>query len=208
MFNGKAKGITTELLCEAYLTSLGYNVSVPIGEDCKYDFILDVNNLLLRVQIKSCIEVETGIIIKAYSITTSGKENVKHKYSKNEIDMLGTYYNDQCYLLPIEFCNGSTRTLAFSRRKVNASIPLCVDDFTAENIIDYAINNKDYNNLENHMTVYQYDFNGNLLNTFESYSDAARFIGKQPGHISDCARGLCKTAFGYKWSLKPIETAQ
>ena len=46
MVNSKAKGITTELLCQAYLSSLGYNVSVPIGEDCRYDMILDVDGKL------------------------------------------------------------------------------------------------------------------------------------------------------------------
>lgn len=205
MFNGKAKGIATELLCEAYLTSLGYNVSVPIGEDCKYDFILDVQNRLLRVQVKSCVEIDTGIIVKAYTITTSGKENIKHKYSKDDIDMLCTYYNNQCYLLPIEFCNGSSRTLAFSRRKVNSSTPLYIEDFTAENVINCVLHNKDYKKeLSNNIIVYQYDLDDNLLNTFNSYSDAARFIGKTPSHISYCARGLSKTAFGYKWSLKPI----
>jgi len=42
MTETKAKGLTNELLCEAYLTSLGYNVSIPLGEECRYDLILDI----------------------------------------------------------------------------------------------------------------------------------------------------------------------
>ena len=47
MVETKIKGLTTELLCQAYLTSLGYNISIPIGEDCRYDMILDLNGKLL-----------------------------------------------------------------------------------------------------------------------------------------------------------------
>ena len=35
----KIKGLTTELQCQTYFTQKGYNVSVPLGEDCRYDRI-------------------------------------------------------------------------------------------------------------------------------------------------------------------------
>ena len=45
----KRKGLTTELQCQLYFTELGYNVSVPLGEDCKYDMIVDFNGILKRI---------------------------------------------------------------------------------------------------------------------------------------------------------------
>lgn len=49
--------------------------------------------------------------------------------------------------------------------------------------------------------VNQYDLNDNFIQTFPSYSEAAKAIGKNAtyGNISRAARGKRKTAYGYKW---------
>ena len=73
---------------------MGYNVSVPIGEDCRYDIILDIKKELLKIQIKTCQVKKNGISINTTSVTTSGKENNIHKYTKEEIDYFATYYNN------------------------------------------------------------------------------------------------------------------
>ena len=201
MSTRKIKGLETELLCQAYLTSLGYNVSVPIGEDCRYDIILDIKKELLKIQIKTCQVKKNGISINTTSVTTSGKENNIHKYTKEEIDYFATYYNNQCYLIPIEECVGTTRMLSFSKNKTNSAIPLYINDFLAENIIQNRLNNIDYKKEED-KRVCQYDLNDNLINRFYSYEEAGQFLGKTSAHISQCARGLRKTAYGYKWVLK------
>lgn len=118
MVQTKAKGLATELLCQAYLTSLGYNISIPIGEDCRYDFILDINGSLQRIQVKSCQETENGLTFSTRSITTSGHHNINHPYTKEEIDFISIYYNDQCYLIPVEEFEGKlSRSLSFTGEK-------------------------------------------------------------------------------------------
>ena len=201
MQESKIKGLETELLCQAYLTSLGYNISIPIGEDCRYDIILDIKRELLKIQVKTCQLKKNGISIKTVSVTTSGKENITHKYTKEEIDYFATYYNNQCFLIPIEECFGSSRTLSFSKKKTNSYIPLYINDFLAENVIQNRLNNIDYKK-EEEKRVYQYDLNDNLINYFNSYEEAGQSLGKASAHISQCARGLRKTAYGYKWILK------
>jgi len=54
----------------------------------------------------------------------------------------------------------------------------------------------------NHMSkrVYQYTLDGTLLGSFGSCGEAARYIDKDRPNISACARGKCKTAYGFKWS--------
>lgn len=49
--------------------------------------------------------------------------------------------------------------------------------------------------------VNQYSLNGEFLNQFKSLAEAAQFIGKgkSSGPISNCCRGIFKTAYGYKW---------
>ena len=146
MVESKAKGLSNELLCQAYITSLGYNLSIPIGEDCRYDFIMDINGILKRVQVKSCIENENGLSFSTKSITTSGKENVTHPYSKEEIDFIAIYYENQCYLIPIELFEGQKQcSLSFTGKKVNAIQPLFIEDYIAEKIIQNVLDNKSYN---------------------------------------------------------------
>lgn len=204
MVGSKAKGLTIELLCQAYLTSLGYNVSIPIGEECKYDLIVDIQGRLMRVQVKACQEEKNGIKFSTRSVTTSGDKNVIHTYSKEEVDYFATFYNEQCYLIPIEECAGrNERMLSFENKQTNAIIPLYIEDFTAEKIIDQILKDEKYIMKEDDFVLYQYDLKGNLINTFSSYKDANLALNKTTGHISQCARGLRKTAYGFQWTLKP-----
>lgn len=66
---------------------------------------------------------------------------------------------------------GTSRLLSFSKKKTNSSIPLYINDFLAENIIQNRLNNIDYKK-EEEKRVYQYDLNDNLINCFKSYEEA------------------------------------
>ena len=199
MVFSKAKGLSTELLCQAYLTSLGYNVSVPLGEDCRYDIILDVDGKLKRIQIKSCTETNNGLSFSTKSITTSGENNIIHRYTKEEIDFIAIYYSGQCYLIPIEEFEGQKqKSLSFTGKKVNDNNPLFINDYTAEKIIEKILKGDTFKKNESEFKIYQYDFDDNLINSFNTYAEAAKFLNKPNGapHISECARNLRKTAYG------------
>ena len=53
MLETKLKGNLTEMECMAAFIEQGYQVSIPFGEDSRYDFIADVNNTLYRIQCKT-----------------------------------------------------------------------------------------------------------------------------------------------------------
>ena len=90
MTDSKRKGLVTELQCQTYLTNLGFNVSVPLGEDCSYDLILDIEGLLLRIQVKTCQIESNGITFRTKSsYLTSAGTKVKH-YSEENIDFFAT----------------------------------------------------------------------------------------------------------------------
>ena len=55
------------------------------------------------------------------------------------------------------------------------------------------------NGMKNKMPVEQCDLELNVLETFESMSDAARKIGINGGNISRCCNGRISTAGGFKW---------
>ena len=49
MVNVKAIGAHTELQCITYLHGLGYDISIPWGDNARYDFVLDVNHKLYKI---------------------------------------------------------------------------------------------------------------------------------------------------------------
>ena len=61
MLSTKAQGAQTELQCLTYLHGLGYDVSIPWGDNARYDFVLDVNHKLYKIQVKTSHKTEEGV---------------------------------------------------------------------------------------------------------------------------------------------------
>lgn len=109
----KQIGNLTELQCITRLYELGYSVSIPYGDSDKYDFILDVNGNLYRIQCKHASlhtnednEVDYISIDTTWQTGYTKNNRMKyHTYSKEEIDYFITYYNKKSYLIPVEECN-------------------------------------------------------------------------------------------------------
>ncbi len=51
----------------------------------------------------------------------------------------------------------------------------------------------------NSKQVNQLTLNGEFIKQWDSLSDVQRALGYRNGHISMCACGKCKTAYGYRW---------
>ena len=111
----KEKGNLTEILCLCEFAKLGLKVSIPYGEDCKYDFIIDVNGHLLKIQCKTSHKLESleGFEFKCESVVTTTHKIVTNKYTLNDIDFFATMDNNQCYLVPVEEC-GARKTLRYN----------------------------------------------------------------------------------------------
>lgn len=113
MLDTKQKGNLTELECMTYFTELGYLVSIPFGEDSRYDFIVDINNKLYRIQCKTCSEIldnDNVVAIQFKTCRQSGgraKANIRTQYTKDEIDYFATSYNKKCYIVPVDECSNS-----------------------------------------------------------------------------------------------------
>lgn len=106
MLNPKQTGNLTELQCITAFYELGYHVSIPYGEDSRYDFIADINGKLIKVQVKSCRTGDNGKSIKfsCRSTRVNATRSIHKRYSKDEIDYFATFYNGICYLVPVEEC--------------------------------------------------------------------------------------------------------
>lgn len=103
--DSKFKGNITELEVLTYVTKLGYQVSVPFGDRERYDQIWDVHGKLIKVQVKTAslvCENDTAIKFSCRSSQRSKGKTKNTRYSKGEIDYFATFWNGQCYLIPIE----------------------------------------------------------------------------------------------------------
>lgn len=95
----KETGELSEALVLAKLLCLGYSVSIPFGNNQRYDFIIDDNGKLLKVQCKTG-RIKGGAVL--FSVRSShGK--IKRDY-KGEIDVFVVYCpdNNKFYKIPID----------------------------------------------------------------------------------------------------------
>ena len=93
MVEKKQKGNLTELQCITAFYEIGYSVSIPYGENSRYDFIADVNGHLIRIQVKTSSTKDDG---KTYTFScrssrTNSKRTINKKYTKSEIDYFATF---------------------------------------------------------------------------------------------------------------------
>ena len=116
MLDSKQKGILTELQCITAFNELGYHVSIPYGENSRYDFIADIDTMLLRIQVKSASPLKgaekQAFCFSCRSTRVNTQGNISRKYTKNEIDYFCTFYLGKCYLIPVEECS-TEKTLRF-----------------------------------------------------------------------------------------------
>lgn len=112
------KGTITELKCKAYFLEMGFMVSTP-ESPVRYDFILDTGEQLLKVQVKTSHIEEDGakIVFKTNSSHITANGNVKHHYQNDGIDYFCTWYDNECYLIPIKDCGKDEKCLRLKPTK-------------------------------------------------------------------------------------------
>lgn len=104
-------GVITELQVATYLIQKGYIVSQPLV-DTRYDYLLELKNgAIKKIQVKTCQNFNNEyIVFKTYNTHTNTQGTTNKNY-KGEIDYFATFYNNKCYLVPIEECGSRTKTL-------------------------------------------------------------------------------------------------
>ena len=99
----KQKGNLTELKCLSAFVEQGCGVSIPYGDNSKYDFIADVDKKLFKIQVKTSSSKDENAIMFSCRSTHVNCTGVKNeRYSSNEIDFFATYWNNQCYLIKVK----------------------------------------------------------------------------------------------------------
>lgn len=102
------RGITTELIVAQKLIEQGYIVSIPYGNNSRYDMIVDTDNDCYRVQVKHASLNNNGsytVNTSNTAITTHG--NSRKYYTKADIDYIITIIQDQLVVIPVEMIEHS-----------------------------------------------------------------------------------------------------
>lgn len=112
--SSKQKGNLTELQVITSFYQLGYSISLPYGENNRYDLIADINGQLIKIQVKTSREKleNEAIVFACRSTNVNAQGNTYHRYTKDQIDYFATYWNNKCYLIPVEECS-IEKTLRF-----------------------------------------------------------------------------------------------
>lgn len=102
MDSTQIKGVITEQKCFLKCLEYGFNISKPIFDNTRYDFILDTGRKLLKIQIKTSRWNVKHTVFKfnCYSQHSIGKCNKRMKYTNKEIDYFMTECDGKFYLFP------------------------------------------------------------------------------------------------------------
>jgi hypothetical protein len=96
------KGALTELKCQMFLIENDFIISKPILDNARYDLLLDYNNKIYKIQIKTSRWNKEGetIVFNCKSQHSVADGNKIMKYSPEEIDYFMTEWDNQFYLIP------------------------------------------------------------------------------------------------------------
>lgn len=108
-----SKGLEAQLKAELRANELGYIVSKPTTECCRYDMILDDGTELKRVQIKYCdcensSSNNTSGSVRLSLRKFSANGNVRPYYTSKDVDAIIVYVKpiDKLCYFPIETISG------------------------------------------------------------------------------------------------------
>jgi len=93
--NSKDKGSLAVAQCIAKLSSLNYELLLPLGDRKPYDLVFDDGRRLNKVQVKYAGKSSRGKHIANLRITGGNQSfNYTRKYNKNDFDYLYIYTSD------------------------------------------------------------------------------------------------------------------
>jgi PD-(D/E)XK endonuclease len=94
----KQRGEWAEMRFMARAAEHGLTVTKPFGDCCRYDFVVEYNGCLLRVQVKATTSKQYG------SYACNLRTGRGRMYAENEIDFLAAYVIplDVWYIFPAE----------------------------------------------------------------------------------------------------------
>ena len=109
LFNqNQIDGITTEVIVAQKFIEKGYIVSIPYGNNSRYDMIVDTDKNRYRIQVKHASINDNGsYTVNTSNTVTTASGNSKKYYTKEDVDFIVTVIEDQLVVIPVEMVEHS-----------------------------------------------------------------------------------------------------
>ena len=139
--NSKDKGNIGEAILLAKLIEKKVQVSIPFGDNARYDLIADFNGKLNRIQVKYCGQLtENDSFVCPCASSTNHTTNKHLSTYENDVDYMAFYLVaiNQMLLVPIEELKGKKSiTFRVSPPKNGQRIGInLVEDYLLDKIIN------------------------------------------------------------------------
>lgn len=126
MTDKQVNGTKSELLAEYYLTNKGYIVSKPINDFSEYDFIIDDNRNLYRIQVKTIYFDNSkqrwlGSCVTSHIRGNNRRTNKKYTEKSFDFGLFICAEHNAAYLIPIDLISGRRSITFYLNGKDNKS---------------------------------------------------------------------------------------
>jgi hypothetical protein len=93
--------VSESAVLNAYLRA-GFFVSLPFGNGCPYDLIVDIGRRLLRIQVKTGWKYEGCLLYKCQRRVKDAKQNGMRRYAEGEVDFFAVHFppDDVIFVVP------------------------------------------------------------------------------------------------------------
>ena len=140
----KRKGILTEEELKLWFLKKGFSVSVPIGDDDKYDFIVDFDGKLIKMQSKTgnLTRIENCLNFACASIKYNSTGSHRTQYTQKDIDYFCTLHpeNHQVYIVPVDICGNECNLRFFPPKNCQTKGVKMAVDYEGEKMIERILN--------------------------------------------------------------------
>jgi len=122
----KNNGALHELLFMYECMKRDWKVSIPVGEDCQYDVIVDTPKRLCRVQVKAFKPDKLG----RPRFKASYGNKVERTYTYKECDIIAAYVTtlNTWWIIPVKKLKGSCLNLKTGYHEFNSAWSLIADE--------------------------------------------------------------------------------
>lgn len=132
-------GTITELKCKTYFLELGYTVSTP-ENPARYDFILDVGDKLLKIQVKTSKANGERLAIATCSSHFVNGKTTRTNYINDNVDYFCTWFENECYLIPVQECGKTEKNLRLTPTKNGQVKGVCfAKDYIAREVLNNSL---------------------------------------------------------------------
>ena len=138
--NSKDKGNIGEAIVLAEFIKRGIQVSIPFGDNARYDLIADFNGKLNRIQVKYCNQItDNGSVLCPCASSTNHTTNKHYTIYNNDVDYFCFYIViwDVVILVPIEII-GTKKSINFrlNKPKNSQSNVNYIEDYSIDKILN------------------------------------------------------------------------